>query len=215
MDTAEQMRGELSVRLPCGAKVLPRAALALSIVGSAVLLVSSMWPGRLSDALFVLILGSCIWVPIAAIAGLVTLWYMLRRRAVVLRSMSPRPLLAAAALVFLTMGLVLLGVPLRIAFAFTRPSLQPLAEAAAASGIDDVELGRRCGPYFVDHYASDPRGGVYFRTHTGPDGISPDTMSYGFAFKPNDEGSPFGAAWYTCYYLSGDWYAFKASDDWY
>ena len=40
-------------------------------------------------------------------------------------------------------------------------------------------------------------------------------MSYGFAYRPNRQGSPFGAARYGVWRLSGsDWYWFRASDDW-
>jgi hypothetical protein len=63
----------------------------------------------------------------------------------------------------------------------------------------------------VDEYAADPRGGVYFRVETAPDG--PDTISYGFAFKPNPEGSPFGNAHYSRTRLTGEWFSYQASDD--
>jgi len=71
------------------------------------------------------------------------------------------------------------------------------------------------GIYHVDEWASDQRGGVYFRTGTGPDGIGPDTMSYGFVYRPNREGSPFGASHYMVRRLGGDWYWFRASNDWF
>jgi hypothetical protein len=74
-------------------------------------------------------------------------------------------------------------------------------------------LGQRLGVYSVDRYAADPRGGIYFRTHAGPDGIGPDTMSYGFAFWPNREGTPFGKAGYGLSHMVGDWYCFSASND--
>ena len=80
---------------------------------------------------------------------------------------------------------------------------------------DGAPLNRRLGFYGVDEYAADPRGGVYFRVYTGGDGIGPDQMSYGFAHKPNSEGSPFGAASYRVHRLGGDWFWFEASDDWY
>ncbi|WP_139228486.1 hypothetical protein [Planctomicrobium piriforme] len=63
-------------------------------------------------------------------------------------------------------------------------------------------------------YATDPRGGVSFRTHTSPDGIGPDTMSYGFAYHPNGEGTPFGAAGYQVRRLQNGWYWFMTSNDW-
>jgi len=78
-----------------------------------------------------------------------------------------------------------------------------------------VPLDRWLGIYHVDEWASDQRGGVYFRTGTGPDGIGPDTMSYGFVYRPNREGSPFGASHYMVRRLGGDWYWFRASNDWF
>ena len=51
--------------------------------------------------------------------------------------------------------------------------------------------------------------------HIGVDGISPDRMSYGFAYKPNAEGTPFGASRYRVFRLGDDWYWFRVSDDWY
>jgi hypothetical protein len=55
---------------------------------------------------------------------------------------------------------------------------------------------------------------TFFRTHTGPDGLGPDQTSYGFAFRPNDQGTPFGNAHYQHHHLFGGWYAFAASNDW-
>jgi hypothetical protein len=87
-------------------------------------------------------------------------------------------------------------------------------DAAPVDAVRGKELERQIGPYWVDRYGTDRRGGVYFRTHTGPDGIGPDQMSYGFAFQPNDQGTPFGNAGYQFRHLFGDWYVFAASDDW-
>jgi hypothetical protein len=39
-------------------------------------------------------------------------------------------------------------------------------------------------------------------------------MSYGFAFRPNGRGTPFGNAHYRQCRLFGDWYVFAASNDW-
>jgi len=69
------------------------------------------------------------------------------------------------------------------------------------------------GVYDVDRYAADPRGGVYFRTHFGVDGIQPDITSSGFAYRPNPEGTPFGSAGYHYSQIDGDWYVFSASTD--
>ncbi len=115
---------------------------------------------------------------------------------------------------FGTLVLLWLHVPQRIAFAFSSADLHGLVDGAPADEYRGEELGRLVGPYRVDRYAADSRGGVFFRTTTGRDGIGPDQMSYGFAFRPNGQGTPFGNAHYGHYHLFGDWYAFAASDDW-
>lgn len=69
------------------------------------------------------------------------------------------------------------------------------------------------GHFQVDRYGTDSRGGVYFRTASGPDGISPDRLSFGFVFRPNADGSPFGNARYRLGHMVGEWYWFAVSDD--
>ena len=71
-------------------------------------------------------------------------------------------------------------------------------------------MNRRLGIYEVGEYAADPRGGVYFRVYDGRYNFGPDRMSYGFAYKPNDKGSPFGEARYRVFPLGHDWYWFQA-----
>ncbi len=76
-----------------------------------------------------------------------------------------------------------------------------------------VVANLQLGIYQVDEWAVDPRGGVFFRVNTGGDGLGPDTMSYGFAKHPNSTGTPFGMAKYRTFPLVGDWYWFRASND--
>jgi hypothetical protein len=54
---------------------------------------------------------------------------------------------------------------------------------------------------------------ICLRTYAGPDGIGPDTMSDGFAFRPNREGMPFGKAGCHLSPMIGDWYRFSAWND--
>ena len=44
-------------------------------------------------------------------------------------------------------------------------------------------------------------------------GIGPDRIRYGFAYRPNPEGTPFGRARYGLSNMVGDWYCFSASND--
>jgi hypothetical protein len=132
-------------------------------------------------------------------------------------SASPvRPLpgiIASIAVLVVCFALVLTGLPRRIAFFLSCPAFERYVATAPAFGGGNAPLGRWLGAYYVDTYAADPRGGIYFRTHAGADGIGPDTMSYGFAFRPNPQGTPFGRASYRCARMVGDWYMFSASND--
>jgi hypothetical protein len=124
-----------------------------------------------------------------------------------------RSFIASIAILSLCFVLILNGVPKRVAFVLSRSAFQRLAAKAPISEFNGEALGRRIGVYYVDRYAPDPRGGVFFRTHSGADGIGPDTMSYGFAYRPNPEGTPFGRAGYRYSHVVGDWYEFSASND--
>jgi hypothetical protein len=111
--------------------------------------------------------------------------------------------------------LLALNVPRRLAFAASRPAFERLRLRLSASQHYPVTINARAGVYRVDEYAADPRGGVYFRTHSGMDGIGPDRMSYGFCYAPNAKGSPFGAAYYDLEHMGGGWYCFSTSNDWF
>lgn len=113
-----------------------------------------------------------------------------------------------------TVGLLWLHVPERIAFGFCVKEFEALVESAPTLTPrchEGGELNRRIGPFLVDRYGEDVQGGVYFRTHTEANGFL-SAHSYGFAFRPNAEGStPFGRA-IECQPLFGDWYVFIASN---
>ncbi|MEO0632301.1 MAG: hypothetical protein AAFY46_16480, partial [Planctomycetota bacterium] len=70
----------------------------------------------------------------------------------------------------------------------------------------------RIGGFDVLGIARDPRGGVYLKTGETPDMI--DTLSFGLAFEPNDEGTPFGNAGYRLVPLGDGWHRFEVSNDW-
>lgn len=192
-----------------------RAVFGLTVAGGIGLLAAAVWPGLLEDLVFSIPLF-CVSVP------LLGCWFLLLV-GVALRDLAARPEppgrrqwwgVRSAAVMFGTMVLLWLHVPQRVAFVFAAPGLRGLVDDAPVCEYrGGVELGRQVGPYSVDRYAADRRGGVYFRTATGPDGIGPDQMSYGFAFCPNDEGTPFGNARYGRRHLFGDWWVFAVSDD--
>jgi hypothetical protein len=191
-------------------------AFTLTILGGAALLTLDIWPGLVADVLFdfpFLLLS----LPVFGSWFLLLVGLGLRDLKVGSQSENRRRWgIWSAAVMFVTLALLWLNVPQRIAFAFWSLELEPLIGQVPTGTHFDANQQEiiRVGPYRVDAYATDERGGVYFRTHTGPDGLGPDRMSYGFAFRPNREGSPFGNDDYHHRYLFGDWYAFAASNDW-
>jgi hypothetical protein len=204
--------------------------LKLASMGSIVLLLSSAYPAALDDILLGGILLSFLWVP-ALVIGAVIFGIVQARR------VDKKPVKANAeliadeigggtksvprwpwiilspAIVVLSLVMIAYGIPGRVAFALARPAFERYAASAPISKYDGEALGRWIGVYFVDRYGADSRGGVYFRTHAHGDGIGPDTMSYGFAYQPNPEGTPFGETRYCYSPIVGDWYIFSASND--
>lgn len=159
---------------------------------------------------------SFLWGPLALIviaAVAVTLWR--RHRQGRLGPVPGREAVTILVVVVLTLALLVFYVPRRVAFLLSRSSFEKMVQSAPESGYGGTKINARLGLYRVDEYAADPRGGVFFRVYSGRDGIGPDTMSYGFAHRPNRQGTPFGAAHYALSHVIGDWYWFRASDDWY
>jgi hypothetical protein len=203
--------------------------LKLAALGGIALALLSAYPGVLADLLFIAVLFSPLWFCPACFVGLVLLSLSGRSTQTKMAidpelpdgdeigSASParslRGITASIAVLVVCLALVLTGLPRRIAFILSRTAFERYVATAPASGSGGEPLGRLLGAYYVDSYAADPRGGVYFRTHSGADGIGPDTMSYGFAYRPNAQGTPFGRAGYRCSRVSGDWYEFSASND--
>ena len=195
-------------------EVLFAAVFMPTALGAASLVTLAIWPGLIDDVVFgfpffVISLPALgIWFLLLVCLGLFDLaggWRASNRR---------RWGMWSAAVMFITLGLLWFHVPQRVAFAICSTELKTFAERVPADRLFEKSVDIQAGSYQIDVYAGDARGGVYFRTRTGPDGIGPDTMSYGFAFRPNREGTPFGNAHYQLHHLFGDWYTFGASDDW-
>lgn len=188
--------------------------IAATAVACLAALAISIYPGVLNDLVVLGVLGFCFVLPVVGALGLIGVILLARKGR--LRGLRIRWTQAAVIFGLLLGTYVLLKfyVPRRIAFAVSRSSFEQMLPQATTSTGQGAALNRRLGLYQVDTYAADPRGGVYFRVHTGPDGIGPDRMSYGFVYKPNDEGTPFGAARYRLFRLGRDWYGFRVSDDW-
>lgn len=85
-------------------------------------------------------------------------------------------------------------------------------DAIAAQG--ERASVKTLGRWDVREIKTDPKGGVFVATNTSQEGFI-DTITSGFAYRPNASGTPFGAARYELRRIEGDWYVFRASDDWY
>lgn len=197
--------------------------LKVTTVGSISLAVMSAWPGVLRDfaiiPLFLYVLTIYGWI----VSLLIALAFQ--------KSAEPglvaddeigagkppesqrRWSIGCIVILILSFGLIFSGVPTRVAFVLSRPAFQRYAAMAPTSEHNGEPLERWLGVYFVDRYRADNGGGIYFRTHAGADGLGPDTMSYGFAFRPNPKWTPFGSAGYRLTQVAGDWYVFSASND--
>jgi hypothetical protein len=197
--------------------------LRVAAVGSVVLAIMSAWPGMLDDiailAIFFYLMTMGGWSVLLLIAR------SIRKTAEPgamaddeigagkLPGSQRRWLIDGIVISIVSFFLILTGIPMRVAFLLSRSSFEQYAAMGTASEHNSEPLERWLGVYFVDRYAADAGGGVYFRTHAGADGIGPDTMSYGFAFRPNLYWTPFGSARYRLTHVAGDWYAFSASND--
>lgn len=187
----------------------------LTIVGGLGLLGLAVWPGMLEDAVFSFPFF-CLSLPLLAFWFVLLLALSLRD---VVRKQDPaikrrRWALWSTAVMLATIGLLWFHVPQRLVFACLHNELRASLNVNPTDARGGEVFDRRVGPYSIDRYGADRRGGVFFRTHIGPDGIGPDQMSYGFAFRPNGQGTPFGNARYRYRHLFGEWYVYAASDDW-
>jgi hypothetical protein len=189
-----------------------------TMAGALLLLGMSIQPGLLIDTVFGFP-GFLFWLPL--IGGWTLLVAVLAAIDLAPRSGEPSSrkrskwglwsAIVTAATFFLLLG----QIPDRFGFAISRPLFERLVEEAPTmKEARRQPNGRLVGVIWVDAYYRDARGGVYFRTSSAMDGISPDRRSYGYAYKPNREGSPFGNARGWLRRRSGDWYYFSYSDDW-
>ncbi|MBD2206977.1 hypothetical protein H6G33_31385 [Calothrix sp. FACHB-1219] len=200
-------------------KILSKIAICITLLIGVAILIISIYPGALNSFFFPVMLVSIVCVPFAVLAilfwGLRTLGrrnlksIRLRRQTFV----PWREVTIIAGIVLVCYVLLKFYIPRRLAFMISQSAFEQVRVQLPISAKGNIKLNRKLGLYEVDEYAMDSRGGVYFRVFWGGDGLSPDTISYGFVHQPNSEGSPFGAAKYQVFYLYGDWYWFRVSDD--
>ena len=193
---------------------LALAALSTTIVGCIAALAISVWPGLLQDVLlWTIVVG---FFPAVALAIMLAGYALVRgRRLTPLRRNSVRLLAAIPVIGVLTFALLILYVPRRMAFLASRAAFESALGQINTGVVGPMELNRRLGAYLVDSYAVYPHGVVYFRVYDAPDGLGPDTRSFGFVKNPNSTSSLFGAAYCRVHHVVDDWYWFEASDDWF
>ena len=192
---------------------LARATFFASAIACCALLLASIWPGVLDQFFFglpaLLLSLPLFFLWIAWVAAVAVFEITGQSKG------APRRRWGQNAALLVTASLISVGfhLPKRIAFGAVDRQFASLLTEAPSAGSSYVALDREIGLYRVNAVGRDPRGGVFFRTHRGPAGLF-DEMSYGFAWRPNEQGSPFGSAAYNWRPLFGDWYVFAASNDW-
>lgn len=190
------------------AHVSPFGLLTSIFFGSIALL--SIWPGAVeADLTFLLV------------AALFVVWLTWAAVRTGRRGLQGQPWpWTGTALLLAAFAALWFDVPRRLLFAVSRSSFEAVAKGPGPSesrAWRDAQYATvplpsgALGIYAVMDARRDQRGGVYFRTSTSMDMI--DQMSWGFAWHPNQEGSPYGRARYRLRPLGGGWYSFRASDD--
>lgn len=120
----------------------------------------------------------------------------------------------------LTIIFLSINVPLKWSFSQVESSFSWLVGWDLEPGaIAFVE--QQFGPYYINEIAHSELGGIYLWMRP-PSFVPSDRTNYGFAYRPNSQGSPFGGGAesdrdYEIHPIYGDWYWFQdnfGSDDW-
>jgi hypothetical protein len=174
----------------------------VSLVLSGVLLGLSVFPGVLEQVPSPF--GGVLGGGLALVAAALAVRHLIR---------SGRPRRQAAVVLVcavVTPILLVTNVPRRVVFLQYRAEFEKLLEQAPPPGSRAVVgLNADLRIYWVDQWGTDARGGTYFRTMAGS---GPGGASFGFAHRPNPDGSPFGDNGYRLQHLTGDWYSFAAAE---
>ncbi|BAY82364.1 hypothetical protein NIES267_18430 [Calothrix parasitica NIES-267] len=167
----------------------------------------SIYPGILNSLLFPTLLVSIICIPIFIIVGIFTLIVFGRRGELTNIKFPWQIIKPVFGIILVSCILLKFHIPIRLAFLASQSDFEKIIVN------NEVKSNQKLGFYRVDKYVVDSVGGKYFRVNSYGDGISPDTVSYGFAYQPNPKKSPFGSANYQLFHLNGDWYLFQVSND--
>ncbi len=188
--------------------------IAVSALFGVGLIVLSLYPGMASTLFDLAFFTALFWIPVVGIAGVVVFVQVIRSLIRDWRQTMPLVgLFCLSGVVgMLCLILAISGIPRGIAFRASAGEFKSLCSSAQQSEYMGNKLNKRIGVWTVDRYAADPRGGVFFRTGTAADFV--DTISYGFAYHPNTNGTPFGNAGYWLSEVESGWYYFWVSNDW-
>jgi hypothetical protein len=173
-----------------------------SFVLSVLLVGLSVFPGVLEQVPF----GPWIVGGLALVVAALAVRHLLRAG----RSRGWRSAVVALVCVALTPCLLLTNTPRRVVFGKYRADFEKLlSQAPPAADRAVVGLNADLDIYWVDQWGTDARGGTYFRTLSGSGSAG---ASFGFAYRPNPDGSPFGDQEYRLQHLTGDWYSFAVAE---
>jgi hypothetical protein len=187
--------------------------LGAAVVITALLLPLSIYPGVASELAFFAAIASPLWLPAAFLCW----WAFVDAARELADRFEPYPRrrrwLGAFVLVLaLNCSLLWFEAPRRLAFFRAKRAFEASVHDAPMAYSDRREFDRRFGPYHVDQRTADPRGGVYFRTRAARGAFQASKLTYGFAYRPNPAGSPFGDEQYALSHIEGDWYVFRAAE---
>jgi hypothetical protein len=116
--------------------------------------------------------------------------------------------------IVVTPALLLMNVPRRLMFERYQSRFEELRSHAPPPDYHSPSpLNADFELFWVDQWGTDRRGGVYFRTLATGERGGQEHRSFGYAYQPNREGSPFGDGGYELQHLTGDWYSFAATDE--
>ncbi|NEQ55472.1 MAG: hypothetical protein F6K11_36045, partial [Leptolyngbya sp. SIO3F4] len=178
------------------------------IVACVLILYASIYPGQPALALHWPLFAILLVVvpPLGLLTLPIMVWCLWRcRRWLFSTQLCPRWLaITGPVIAGITWALVMFNIPTQLTFRLSQDAFQKALDSVPVSV---KQVDEKIGPYTVDRYSTDSRGGVYFRVTSGDIGL--DMISLGFAYQPNEHGSPFGEYDYTLRHLIGDWYMFS------
>jgi hypothetical protein len=190
----------------------------------------SIYPGLLN--------GFAVYIAIASLWFILMSWLAVSTFHAWWHQHTIRPMIVVFLIIALTYGLLKFYIPRRIAFALSQPAFEqwlyhvqfenrsfpPSTNYRSGHGQGLVArpeitpegqgLQTKLGLYQVEEYIMGDRNDHYFRTYSHGAGLGPDTVSYGFAYQPHPQQTPFGSAGYRLYPLAAQWYWFTTSNDW-